>query len=88
MFTLAVDLPFATPQAPAALRDGFGELAAAVQPFAGAEDPGVLAETFWAGLHGLATLTRSGRLPAHARDRRLALLVGYLAAESIRSEGR
>jgi AcrR family transcriptional regulator len=80
MFTLAVDLPFATPHAPAALRDGFGELAAAVQPLATAgEDTGVLTETFWAALHGLATLTRSGRLPADAHDRRLALLVSRIA---------
>jgi AcrR family transcriptional regulator len=84
MFTLAVDLPFATPEAPAPLRDGFGELAAAVQiqPLAAAQDTGVLTETFWAALHGLATLTRSGRLPADAHDRRLALLVGYFTSAS------
>jgi len=81
MFTLPVHLPFATPQTPAALREGFGELAAAIQPFAADQDAGALTETFWAALHGLATLTRSGRLPADAHDRRLALLVGYFTAK-------
>jgi AcrR family transcriptional regulator len=81
MFTLAVDLPFATPQAPAALRDGFSELIAAVQPLTADQDAGVLTETFWAALHGLATLTRSGRLPPDAHDRRLALLVNYFTSE-------
>jgi AcrR family transcriptional regulator len=75
MFTQAVDLPFASPDAPAHLRDGFDELLQAVRPLAGEGDPGVLTETFWASLHGLATLERSGRLPAAAHDRRLDLLV-------------
>jgi AcrR family transcriptional regulator len=76
MFRQAVALPFATPEAPAALRAGFDELAAAVRPHAGGDDVGLLTETFWAALHGLATLTGSGRLPAWASDRRLALLLG------------
>jgi AcrR family transcriptional regulator len=82
MFTLAVDLPFATPQVPKALRDGFDEITAAIRPLAtAAQDTAVLTETLWAALHGLATLTRSGRLLADAHDRRLALLVGYFASE-------
>jgi AcrR family transcriptional regulator len=81
MFTHTVELPFATPEAPAALQQGFGELLSAVQPVAAeGEDPGLLTETYWAGLHGLATLTRSGRLPAEAHERRLELLVGHFAA--------
>jgi AcrR family transcriptional regulator len=75
MFRQAVALPFATPEAPAALRAGFDELATVVRPHAGDDDAGLLTETFWAALHGLATLTRSGRLPAGASDRRLALLL-------------
>ncbi|CAL9436179.1 hypothetical protein SUDANB145_02148 [Streptomyces sp. enrichment culture] len=75
MFTLTVGLPFATPEAPEALREAFGELAGAVTPVAAeGEDPALLTETFWAGLHGLVTLMRSGRLPEEAHDRRLALL--------------
>ena len=75
MFSLAVDLPFATPEAPAPLHSAFGEIVEAVRPHAGAADPGALTETFWAALHGLATLTRGDRLPRHAHDLRLELLV-------------
>ncbi|GAA3779647.1 TetR/AcrR family transcriptional regulator [Streptomyces chiangmaiensis] len=75
MFTHAVDLPFATAEAPAPLRAAFGELRLAVAPLAVGEEPGVVTETLWAGLHGLLTLMRSGRLPREQHDRRLALLI-------------
>ncbi|MEU1185280.1 TetR/AcrR family transcriptional regulator [Streptomyces sp. NPDC005820] len=81
MFTHAVDLPFATLDAPAPLWAAYGELSAAVEPIAAAgDDPGILTETYWAGLHGLITLTRSGRLPEHAHTARLQLLTGHFAA--------
>lgn len=79
MFTYAVDLPFATAGAPPALWDAFGELCQAVQPFAGDDDPGILTETFWSGLHGLVTLMRGGRLPREGHAHRLSLLVGHFA---------
>lgn len=75
MFSRTVDLPFATTQAPPALHAGFNELAEALRPHAGAADVDLLTETFWAALHGLATLTRGGRLPREAHDLRLALLL-------------
>ncbi|MFJ9907297.1 TetR/AcrR family transcriptional regulator [Streptomyces sp. NPDC101152] len=81
MFTLAVDLPFATPEAPAALWEAFRGLTAVVEPIAAeGEDTALLAETYWAGLHGLVTLMRSGRLPERAHEQRLALLIGHFAA--------
>ncbi|MFD8308252.1 TetR/AcrR family transcriptional regulator [Streptomyces sp. NPDC059690] len=81
MFTHAVDLPFATPQAPAPLQEAFAELVAVVEPIAAeGEDIGLLTETYWAGLHGLVTLMRSGRLPERAHDERLALLIGHFTA--------
>jgi len=79
MFTHAVSLPFATPEAPAALHDAFDQLLQAVRPLAGGDDPGILTETFWAALHGLVTLTRSGRLPEPDRDHRLSLLIARFA---------
>ncbi|MGW4272301.1 TetR/AcrR family transcriptional regulator [Streptomyces seoulensis] len=80
IFTHPVDLPFATPQAPAALHEAFGELVRAVEPVAGGGDePGLLTETYWAGLHGLVTLMRGGRLPESAHERRLALLTSHFA---------
>ncbi|MFD7133259.1 TetR/AcrR family transcriptional regulator [Streptomyces sp. NPDC059894] len=81
MFTHAVDLPFATAEAPAALWDSFAELAAAVEPIAAeGDDAGLLTETYWAGLHGLVTLMRSGRLPEGAHERRLELLTAHFTA--------
>ncbi|MGI5239498.1 TetR/AcrR family transcriptional regulator [Dactylosporangium sp. CA-139066] len=75
MFNRAVDLPFAAEDTPAPMWAAFNELVAALRPFAGGDDLGLLTETYWAALHGLATLTRGGRLPASARDRRLAILL-------------
>lgn len=80
MFGQAVNLPFATDEVPAALRAGFDELAEAVRPHAGDDDLGLLTETYWAALHGLATLTRGGRLPRAQHDRRLTLLVARFTA--------
>lgn len=79
MFSHAVDLPFATPAAPAALHAGFDALADVLGPHAADDDLGLLTETFWAALHGLATLTRSARLPLEAQDTRLALLLNRFA---------
>ena len=74
MFTLA-ELPFATPDTPAPLQEGFAELRQALAPFAPARDVETLAEVVWSALHGLATLTHSHRLrPDHA-EQRLNLLV-------------
>ncbi|MFI6566697.1 TetR/AcrR family transcriptional regulator [Streptomyces sp. NPDC050534] len=81
MFTHAVELPFATPEAPEPLKQAFGELLQAVEPIAAeGEDPGLLTETHWAGLHGPVTLMRSGRLPAEAHEQRQALLIGHFTA--------
>ncbi|RLP89613.1 TetR/AcrR family transcriptional regulator [Micromonospora sp. BL4] len=75
MFTLAVDLPFASQDVPTDLARGFAELSDTVRPVAGDDDLETLTETFWAGLHGLATLMRSGRLRRADHGRRLAVLV-------------
>ncbi|CAM5263924.1 hypothetical protein SVIOM342S_00770 [Streptomyces violaceorubidus] len=74
-----VHIPFVVAAVTALLGavEAFGELLCAVEPFvAEGEDPALLTETFWAGLHGLVTLTRSGRLspggprpPARPADR-------------------
>ncbi|WP_049567576.1 TetR/AcrR family transcriptional regulator [Nonomuraea sp. SBT364] len=75
MFNQIVDLPFATPESPAPLRAAFDEVVRAVSPHADGADPGLLAETFWAALHGLIMLMRGGRIPREYHDRRLALLL-------------
>jgi AcrR family transcriptional regulator len=74
MFTLA-EIPFAKPDTPTPLHEGFAELRQALAPFAPARNVETLAEVVWSTLHGLATLSRSHRLrPDHA-EQRLALLV-------------
>jgi AcrR family transcriptional regulator len=79
MFTLSVDLPFATPEAPPALQEAFGELREAVRPLAGDANPETLTETLWSGLHGLLVLMRNGRLRPEDHERRLALLLSRFA---------
>jgi AcrR family transcriptional regulator len=83
MFSHTVELPFATPEAPAALHAGFAELreAVAAATATGTDDElALLTEVFWSGLHGLATLTRGGRLPRNASARRLTLFVDRFTA--------
>ncbi|MEV0587876.1 TetR/AcrR family transcriptional regulator [Nonomuraea sp. NPDC050310] len=82
MFRQRVDLPFATPEAPPALQEAFGEFLEAVRPHAHGTDLGLLAETLWAALHGLATLMRGGRIPREFHDQRLAILVARFTGEA------
>jgi AcrR family transcriptional regulator len=77
MFTNTLDLPFASPDSPAPLHNGFTEICQALRPFAGEDDPETLAETFWSGLHGLLTLLHNGRLRQSEHTQRLALLIKH-----------
>ncbi|GAB3446247.1 TetR/AcrR family transcriptional regulator [Actinophytocola sediminis] len=83
MFSQAIDLPFATIDVPAPLQAGFDELSEAIRPHAGEDDLGILTETFWAALHGLATLTSGGRLPREAHDHRLTLLLARFMSDGL-----
>jgi AcrR family transcriptional regulator len=76
MFVLPTDLRFATSQTRPELRAGFGAMAAVVAPFC--DDVEIVTETFWAALHGLAALEGSGRIRAHMRAERIALVVRAL----------
>jgi AcrR family transcriptional regulator len=73
MFILPTQLRFAEADTRAELRAGFEVLAAAVSPFCA--DTEIVTETFWAALHGLAELERSGRIRPGMRDERIALVV-------------
>lgn len=73
MFVLPTDLRFAEAETREELRSAFDAIAAVVAPFC--EDAEVAAETFWAALHGLAELERSGRIRVGARGERVALVV-------------
>jgi hypothetical protein len=72
MFSLPTDLAFGTGAAPVELRAAFTGLADAV----GGDE--TRAETLWAALHGLAELSRHGRLRPAAVQERIELLVELL----------
>lgn len=73
MFILPTNLRFAEAETRPELRAGFEAIAAVVTPFC--VDAEVATETFWAALHGLAELERSGRIRPSVRDERIALVV-------------
>lgn len=75
MFTAPTTLLFADPESPEALRKAFTEVLISVTPSSGADDPELFAEVVWGALHGLAMLSRSGRLSEPNRDTRVRLLV-------------
>jgi AcrR family transcriptional regulator len=77
MFVLPIDVKFASQDTPPALVAAFGELVAALKPFDA--HPDLRAEVAWAALHGLAVLSRGGRIPAEDHEPRIDLLVGLLA---------
>jgi AcrR family transcriptional regulator len=80
MFTLATDLPFGRPEAPAQLHDAFDEIRKAVEPLAGSRDPETLTEIVWSSMHGLASLARAGRLRPDFHEQRMAILVDLLTS--------
>ncbi|CAM5613176.1 TetR family transcriptional regulator [Streptomyces spiroverticillatus] len=80
LFQLDGGLAYAREDTPQPLKDAFAALLEALGEVAGdGIAPGLFTETFWASLHGLATLTRAGRLPPEDADQRVALLVDRLA---------
>ncbi|PAZ09859.1 TetR family transcriptional regulator [Streptomyces sp. SA15] len=80
MFQLDGGLAFADEETPEPLKDGFAALLETLSEVAGeGVHPALFTEVFWAALHGLANLTRAGRLPAGDAERRAELLVDRLA---------
>jgi AcrR family transcriptional regulator len=73
MFILPTDLRFAEAETRPELQAAFEALAAVVTPFC--VDVEVVTETFWAALHGLAALERSGRIRPSTRGERIACVV-------------
>lgn len=70
MFQQPIDAPFARPETPQALREGFELLAAAI----GDVGDGTKTEVFWGALHGIGLLERSGRMRPEHRAERVAEL--------------
>ncbi|MFB7449150.1 TetR/AcrR family transcriptional regulator [Streptomyces sp. NPDC056194] len=81
LFQLDGGLAYAQEDTPAPLKDAFAALLECLGEVAGeGVHPGVFTETFWAALHGLATLSRAGRLPREFMEQRVELVVDRLAA--------
>ncbi|SEE98282.1 TetR/AcrR family transcriptional regulator [Streptomyces sp. Ag109_O5-10] len=79
LFQLDGGLPYAQEDTPEPLKDAFAALMESLGEVAGdGVHPGLFTEVFWAALHGLATLTRAGRLPRGDAERRVELLVDRL----------
>ncbi|MGW4825218.1 TetR/AcrR family transcriptional regulator [Streptomyces sp. NPDC004227] len=80
LFQLDGGLAYAQEDTPEPLKDAFAALLESLSEVAGdGVAPGLFTEVFWASLHGLATLTRTGRLPPEDTEQRVELLVDRLA---------
>ena len=86
MFVLPTNLRFAEAGTRPELQAGFEALAAVVTPFC--VDAALVTETFWAALHGLVELERSGRVRPKARDERIALVVRAIVVSKNSSPAR
>ncbi len=78
MFSLSADLRFAQSDTPAPVHGSFVELRDALASLADDRDAGTFTEVVWSGLHGLATLSRAGRLRPDFYDQRLSMLMDQL----------
>jgi AcrR family transcriptional regulator len=76
MFAMATDLQFAGSDTKSELQEAYAALAAVVPNSRGDIDAKI--ETFWAVLHGLVALERSGRIRPSAREERVKLVVNGL----------
>ena len=79
MFAMHIDLRFAEADTAAPVRQCFVELRDALAPVAGVRDVETFTEIAWSGLHGLATLSRAGRLRPDFYDQRLSMLMDQLS---------
>ncbi|CAA22788.1 MULTISPECIES: TetR/AcrR family transcriptional regulator [Streptomyces] len=80
LFQLDGGLAYAREDTPEPLKDAFAALLESLAEVAGdGVHPGLFTEVFWASLHGLATLTRAGRLLPEDAAQRVELLVDRLA---------
>ncbi|MGW3201992.1 TetR/AcrR family transcriptional regulator [Streptomyces sp. NPDC001118] len=80
LFQLDGGLAYAQEDTPEPLKDAFAALLECLAEVAGdGVHPGLFTEVFWAALHGIATLTRAGRLLPEDAEPRVELLVDRLA---------
>ena len=81
MFVRTTTLRFAAEDTPPQLVASFEALRGTVAAVADDQDADTLTEVFWAALHGLATLSRGGRLRPGLDAERVELLVAQVLAD-------
>jgi AcrR family transcriptional regulator len=84
MFSLSLSVPFGAAATPPELRFAFAQLLE-LFPEQGSK-PEVLAELFWASLHGIAELTRTKRFPRSRQKERVRVLVELFTDRVVRCE--
>ncbi|MEV4542077.1 TetR/AcrR family transcriptional regulator [Micromonospora echinaurantiaca] len=77
MFVMPTDVKFAHAETPPPLRAAFDEFVSCFRP----DNPRreLFAEVIWSALHGIATLSSSGRIPSDVQEERLDFLITRLA---------
>jgi AcrR family transcriptional regulator len=73
MFSIRLSIPFDDPATPPELHFAFAQLMELFRDHS--SRPELLSELFWANLHGIAELTRTGRFPSHRQKERVRELV-------------
>ena len=73
MFSLGLSVPFDNAATPSELRFAFAQILELFQRRS--VKPEVVAELFWANLHGIAELTRTKRFPRSRQKERLRILI-------------
>ncbi|WP_188188444.1 TetR/AcrR family transcriptional regulator [Nonomuraea sp. SYSU D8015] len=77
MFVMPTDVKFAHAETPPPLRAAFDEFVSCLRPDNARRE--LFAEVIWSALHGIATLSDSGRIPLDSEEERLDFLVTQLA---------
>ena len=80
MFTLILPIPFDDPATPPELRFAFSQIQQLFQERTSGME--VYSELFWAGLHGIAELTRTKRFPPDRHKQRISAFVDLFSPPS------
>ncbi|WP_229706373.1 TetR-like C-terminal domain-containing protein [Micromonospora sonchi] len=77
MFVMPTDVKFAHAETPPPLRAAFDEFVSCLRSDNALRE--LVAEVIWSALHGIATLSGSGRIPLDSQEQRLDFLATRLA---------
>ena len=83
MFSLSLSVPFGDAATPAELRFAFSQLQELFRGEGSKSE--AVAELFWAGLHGIADLSRTKRFPSIRQKERVRKLVDMFSQQCLGS---